>query len=935
MAGDEEMTPEQRRDAQEHDVQRYAYRDSDGQYYTINDRGRRARAADTQPRLDAEHQQLAEQTAAIVMLYPTIRALNAEDRNIIDQLTGATGEAAEALAARLSGPGRDVWGQLSGLPGFRDIQEAREGAGRVGGAIMFVPNLVRDLLGAGGEVVDAVGGRTINRENAIAIGTAFASAAQARREGREPDFMRGLFSRNFFEYAGAAFGVAGDWISGFVIPLVERFSPGAAEWLRDNFDKNGNRDFNAHLNNAFGGKDNRSVAEEMREFRQIGGVDTTDMAAFLTRGGTGRTNAGAEGDIERRPDGVGVQVNCEANPDSAACQPGAELTPDAVAEAASEGNVFQRLGVVWGDMPQIFGNTGASVAAMSTLGVGGVVLAGASTAAIYQAGRGVIEGAQRQFAGARSGPERRAVSASARATDLMEQAERTRSGQGFNLRFWENADAREARALRLEQRANDLIAETQRNARIVEARGGAAAAAGAHAPHSNWNIFRNSGRMAGAAGGTMVERFMNTVSRAGAGMGANAMAQIDDIRGAPARFAAIGSQIGDRVSEISERLQGRGETQVSGQRAAAETAEVADDAARATRRPARGTRAAAQTAEVADDAARAARPAMAATQQAAIEAAEAAARMPRPALWRRGLASVARVIPGKGRAISAAILGTAVVATTAGAASAADEARARFGEGDEERGNEAAMEGMTTVASLFSLAAGSVGFYLSEGYRLNNEGNRGDRVPANEAQALIEMMSVAERGSSDPALRKIRTLVLERDQRAAAGRSLDVTITVTHDGRRIMDIIDSQGGDAVMMMGEGMPFTYNANLNDKLLEEARLYLGSHGTLESVARELGIPDAVRDRILSRHRAGVEADAGMAAAVAETGNRQRPGAPQSQAAAAAAPLARARVERSETAGVAANRGGLFGTGLELPQLPQIQMPTMPRINLPFFN
>ena len=185
MAGPEQPTPEERQDAEQHDVQRYAYRDTDGQLYTIDDRGRRVVAAEGTPALDSEHQRLAEETAALVIMYPTILALNPEQRSAFDQVVGGMGvtQAAQWLRDQTGAGGGDMWDALSELPVFSDINDAREGAENIGHAMTMPFRFVDDMLSAGGDAIDALRGREISRENAIAIGTSFASAAQARSEG--------------------------------------------------------------------------------------------------------------------------------------------------------------------------------------------------------------------------------------------------------------------------------------------------------------------------------------------------------------------------------------------------------------------------------------------------------------------------------------------------------------------------------------------------------------------------------------------------------------------------------------------------------------------------------------------------------------------------------------------------------------------------------
>ena len=318
--------------------------------------------------------------------------------------------------------------------------------------------------------------------------------------------------------------------------------------------------------------------------------------------------------------------------------------------------------------------------------------------------------------------------------------------------------------------------------------------------------------------------------------------------------------------------------------------------------------------KAAGEAAPAAKP-VAAAAPVVAEAAEAVtATAGRTGFFRGAAGKVGGLIskgPGWAKAVGAGLVAWGATATVA----SASEAKKNYSDGNKGDAAAGAIDAAALAGGLVSSTIGiwvaAPAMYLSEGLRLDNQSKRADNVPDDQARALIAMVKGAVK-VEDPCLRKIQILKQERDVRLAAGKSLEVNVTISSNGNNIIDITDPQRGGG--FSGEGMPMSYNTNLNAKLMEEAKLYLGSFGTTQQVAAMMGVKPDELAAITASSKAPAKGtaakpaapDAGLQMAAAEATMKAQ--AAESKARAAAKPVG--QVMSSKVAIGAVHKGNADG-------------------------
>lgn len=287
----EQKTPAQLAEARRRDVMAFAYKDKDGKYYTVDAGGNRVEAtlgatlADGTKvqALSPEFQKVADQAAAIVMLYSKVLALEPAQRSLLGQMAKGHTQAAQGVTAATMA----VWEELKKttgveMPGAGTLGAIGGGIADVASGFTLPATFLSELFGAGKDIASQFGGQSISRENAMAIGIAYASARQVAASGRtlDPslgDYFGGLFSKNFGSYLGA--GLA--WLLDKVVGLLEHI-PGIGPWIK----KQGwgkDLSLGEHIERHSREDDNLRVEQEMTKLAKIGGRDSKEVAGLLNR----------------------------------------------------------------------------------------------------------------------------------------------------------------------------------------------------------------------------------------------------------------------------------------------------------------------------------------------------------------------------------------------------------------------------------------------------------------------------------------------------------------------------------------------------------------------------------------------------------------------------------------------------------------------------
>lgn len=395
MAGDTK-TPEQLADEHRRDVLAFAYKDTDGKLYTLNTSGERVEAAAGAAPLSPKYQKIAEQTAAVMMLHARVLALNPEDRNAFtDLLSGKTKD----LHKTASAGAQEAWAEFKKTMGGNPFElPGAETAGKVASGFSVLPTFISDSWNTLGALAQQLGGGDVSRDNAIAIGTAYASVRQVAEQERPSNYWQGLTSKKTWSsYAKGGFFYALDQLVGF----VKNFLPeSVCKWI-DAQGWHQRKTLAECIDDCSHSVDNARVEHEMRKFKKIGGLETEEVAPLLARGGVSRQVDGRETTIA--PAGSGSNAPSDGK---------APATPDAAAEQAAQGTkpLANRLVAA---TENAYDATKQTVADAGTVGLlaGGGAFAGTT----MQATRGLAEGVVRQWPQA---PAARATRLTDRVHDL-------------------------------------------------------------------------------------------------------------------------------------------------------------------------------------------------------------------------------------------------------------------------------------------------------------------------------------------------------------------------------------------------------------------------------------------------------------------------------------------------------------------------------------
>ena len=267
-------TPEQLADEQRRDVMAFAYLDKDGKYYGVNEQGERVEVAlgSTLPdgtkiqTLTPEFHQVAESVAAVMMSYSKQLALSDADRGILSDLF----QGKDGAVDKLSSAGKQFWETTKKTLGVTDFKIP--GSGIVDAAGNVIDGLKAPFTAGGTlggllkEMADQVGGGEIDRAHALAIGTAYASAAQAAAQSD------GGFTSHPFNWINAALHFAFSYVCDlFGIDKSHEWT----SWHKS-------VSFAEEFANANRGDDNVRIEHEMGKLSEIGGVKTGELA-MLTR----------------------------------------------------------------------------------------------------------------------------------------------------------------------------------------------------------------------------------------------------------------------------------------------------------------------------------------------------------------------------------------------------------------------------------------------------------------------------------------------------------------------------------------------------------------------------------------------------------------------------------------------------------------------------
>lgn len=270
----ETKTKEQLADDARRDVMAFAYRDKDGKLYTINEKGQRIEAAVDARALAPEFQKIADQVAAILMIQSKVLSISPEERTIITQIM--EGNAKDR--AKLGKTAVEAVKNAAAVFGYDYSPEEGTFSSIVSGfKAPFVA--VKDTWNAAGDILNQIGGGELSRENALAFGTAYASARQAARVSRPNnagalDYVKAGFSKDFFAYVIAAIQFGFDKIKGLC-----------------GFECT-NKTFDQYLDENLRPADNRRVLHELTKLPKIGGLDTKETGGQLTNDGEGLSVTG-------------------------------------------------------------------------------------------------------------------------------------------------------------------------------------------------------------------------------------------------------------------------------------------------------------------------------------------------------------------------------------------------------------------------------------------------------------------------------------------------------------------------------------------------------------------------------------------------------------------------------------------------------------------
>lgn len=299
-------TPEELAEQARRDVMAYAYRDTDGKLYSVDKNGDLVEASGAKE-LSPEFQKIANQTAAIAITYRRIVNMSKVDRSLLADVMDGQKKIGDVMNKEVT----DVWNLLKKQTGFEvpgsgivdTLSTVKAGA--------TVPlTFASDVVRSGSQFFDALFGHDLDHKAAVAIGTAYASAAQTASESHQ-----GFEFSSIFDYAAAA----AKWVVTLVCDQLGLDKEHALGWHK----VDGSWDSLLAAEHRSG--DNSRVAKEMTKLDRIGGVKTSELAILTTQ----------DVKIEKK-DGSEVDVNA-ANSDNKAIKAGDKQLTLEEAEAAAAG----------------------------------------------------------------------------------------------------------------------------------------------------------------------------------------------------------------------------------------------------------------------------------------------------------------------------------------------------------------------------------------------------------------------------------------------------------------------------------------------------------------------------------------------------------------------------------------------------------------------
>ncbi len=381
------------------DVMRYAYRDADGALYSIDKDGKRIAAPAGTPELSAEYKAVADQVAAIMMVYSKVGNLGVEERSMFDQamakgvgaVAGITdkvkklvGEAQEK--AQIDYPGKSI---VDGAAVLKD-------------GVMAIPNTIDGVINTAGKIFDQFGGVKLTEEQAKSIGTAYASAAQVASESDHGfDFLNGLQAILTF----AVTTVCG-WIDydGDVLGFNKK---GMDIGL-----KNIPESWSTIYKDEFRDEDQKRIESEMAKLPEYGSVETKDLT-FLTR---------EEGSIKGQDKQIiNIEQPDRNNPAPTMDMENAPTTPDEAKNNELENPPKGTANNVLDIVKDAAEKTVDKIKKNPAAGVAGLIV-GADIA------HGVARGTMSKIVGDKSAPSKNAAKFHAESNALMDKAIKTENG---------------------------------------------------------------------------------------------------------------------------------------------------------------------------------------------------------------------------------------------------------------------------------------------------------------------------------------------------------------------------------------------------------------------------------------------------------------------------------------------------------------------------
>lgn len=281
-------TPEQLADENRRDVMAYAYKDANGNLFSINQAGELVAAPGVKA-LSPEFQMKADKMAAFVKTIAKVKELNPEDKGIIASILGGAKEGGKKISNEGSAV-LDSLGINMDVPGKGLFDFVGNFADGLSVPVDVAKGLFTTTIDVGKEFT----GSTMTQNDALAIGTAYASALQVASEERP-----GFFSKYCLDYVMAA--VKWAFSKGCDMFGIDKDH----EW---GWHKKG--DFKEIMNEEARERDHKRVKSEIEKLNQIGGMSKEELAIITTGGIVRDANGNAR---EASADGTGYTDGNNAN----------------------------------------------------------------------------------------------------------------------------------------------------------------------------------------------------------------------------------------------------------------------------------------------------------------------------------------------------------------------------------------------------------------------------------------------------------------------------------------------------------------------------------------------------------------------------------------------------------------------------------------------